>query len=245
VAAKFELTPFEVQGNTNSALITKEKLDAAVQQAHQQGYAEGELAAGQQAEQRLQQELKPLLDQIKTALSQSEQWAATIQPQVNTLLAALVQQVAGHASQHYPQEVLQSATNHILQAAEEATQLELRVNQATKTLLEQLDQSLFAGKEITITLNPRLPNGKIEATWQDMGAQVNFNRTVQGLQELLQQGGADIKTAQQAATAAERSASATRTSTENAPATDEPLPSGAQPATVEAPTAENIEQKDS
>ncbi len=225
-----DLPVFEsVQKGQARRVLTRADVDAAATEAFQKGLAEGEVAAQQKADHRLQTELKPVVDQIQQALSQQQAWQEQFQPTVLTMLSTAIQRVAEHAAQQYPVELMEGLVKALLHAAGEQTRLTVSVHSQTRDVLMQVDQELFNGYKIELKSDDKLPLSGIQAQWKNGGATADPSILLAEIQTLLSRSGANPD---QVAELSQRSAEATPSTTENTEQPAETLPEQEETAKV-------------
>jgi flagellar assembly protein FliH len=160
---------------------------------YQQAYAEGQAAGRQQAEQDLANQVETALQTLQQAALQMESsqkaYFRALHHQVNQSLTILLEQVLGHAAEHYPQELLDQHLREIIDQLQEETSLVLRLNPAAAEFHQNLAEksTTIQGLTFTIQPDPALSPSECVVEWQSGGLEAKLENTRQTVIKYLTQ----------------------------------------------------------
>jgi flagellar biosynthesis/type III secretory pathway protein FliH len=183
--------------NLNVASTSSKELAAARQQTYNEAFAAGQAAGSVQAQAQaqadlaqLQQNLSSALAAIHAAASQREELLVN---QLLSLCRLTLQQIIGHASQHYAPQLLEHHLRSLLNLVKTEEKLVLRIHPNARGYHEKLGlaHASIMGLPVTVVADASLGPTDALIEWQNGGVESKLANHLHLLNELFAGAGAN------------------------------------------------------
>lgn len=168
------------------------------QDSYDTGFREGLAQGRAEGDAELQQELVTLRQQVEaltTRLTQSQaDWQHVLARHAMTLLRASLHRLAGHAAEHYSDQLLEHHLKYLLANLHHGDNLTLRINPQAKGYHEKLGlpHANIGGIPFRIVTDPALGVTDVVVEWPQGGMESRLVEHLAQLDGLLASAGADV-----------------------------------------------------